>query len=138
MIVTIDNCREFMINGGLKTSFIYPIKEWEHFRIEDEITIKLSNKEIIVIPVGFIFDGSSSPNYLRGLFPRYGDFILAALIHDFCYKTDYKMKEMGAFAAQRFADDEMLLWSMVLHNNSFGNKLRWKAVRWFGKSTYIK
>jgi len=138
MIVTIENIERYLLFSGLVLSPVYPITKWEHFEIQEPIKVELSNGEIINIPHGFTFDGSSAPRFIWNLFPSYGDFLFAALIHDFMYKTDYKRKELGTYKAQKFADDEMLIWSNLLHSNKIGNKLRHLAVRIFGKNIYIQ
>ena len=114
------------------------IKNDKYFVVLHPVTIELSNGETIHIPDGFRFDGSSSPKWLRGVFPTYGAMLLPALIHDWLYITDHKRNEIGTRAARKFADREMFLWSQKTNPNKIDNKLRFWAVRIFGKNVYIR
>jgi hypothetical protein len=111
-----------------------------YFVTLDDLCVKLSDDTIVIIPKGFKFDGSSVPRVLEFLFRRYGPFLFAALIHDWMYKNDYKIEELGQKDAQKLADIEMLLWSDATNYKSnwslLDNWLRYKAVRLFGKKVY--
>jgi hypothetical protein len=104
----------------------YKSKMW---RVHEDLTVTLSNGELLVIPKGFITDLSSVPKPLWSIFPPFGDFLLASLVHDYLYVVRYKNN-------RKFADKEMLKISMKLHNSSrlkiLDNKLRYLAVRLFG------
>ena len=99
------------------------------FKLEYDITYKLSDGTTIVIPKGFITDLSSVPDRLWGVFPPYGDFLMAAIVHDYLYVGD---KSRG----RKFADKEMLKISKKLNNknilNKIDNNLRYAGVRVFG------
>jgi hypothetical protein len=60
MLITKKNVVEHLKKGLVKTSMVYPITKDAHYIVEEELTIKLSNEEIIKIPKGFAFNGSSS------------------------------------------------------------------------------
>jgi len=102
--------------------------------------VELQDGTVITIPKGFSFDGSSVPRWLEVVFRRYGPFLFAAMIHDWLYVTDYRRDILGDKEAQRFADEEMLLWSDATNFHSnwslLDNWLRYKAVRWFGRKVY--
>lgn len=136
MRITLENIHEYLSTDGLEVSTVYPITRQNHFRTIKELEIELSDFDIITIPKGFEFDGSSSPRFLWWLFPSYGDFLFAALIHDWMYKTDYKRKTIGTYRARLFADNEMLVWSDTINQNYLDNKIRYLAVRIFGKKFY--
>ncbi len=140
MLLTKENIVDNLKNGVVKTSMVYPINKDRHFVILEELTIKLSNAEIIKIPKGFTFNGSSSPRFLWWLFPSYGDFFFAAIIHDYLYHIRFKSDEINIKLAKRFADKEMLIWSNILNNRNFGKKidnyLRYYAVLLFGMKQY--
>lgn len=110
-----------------------------YYKLEVGLTIELSNKDIIVIPDGFIWDLSSVPRFLWGLLPPDGDFELASLIHDFLYKTP----ALGY--SRKFSDDEMLIWSKAVSGTqnkwsfrNLDNQLRYIAVRIFGNIIWKK
>lgn len=115
-------------------------KDEKYFKVIKSFQILLSNGEQIEIEEGFQFDGSSTPKYLTWLLPRYGSFFIASLIHDWLYVFDYKRTEMGVKRAQKIADGEMLFWSNIVNNRTvlkrLDNKVRYLAVRMFGKKIY--
>ena len=96
-------------------------KKGKKWVISSAITYTLSNGDIITIPEGFETDLSSVPKILWGIFPPYGNFLLAALVHDYLYVTKYKED-------RAFADREMLIISNKLHSNKLDNYLRYYAV----------
>lgn len=114
----------------------------KYWIIEKDIIVNLSNGDFIQIKKGFQTDLSSVPKILWGLFPPFGDFILASIVHDWLYFNKYKAKECGTKRARKFADNEMLYFSNILNNRNFldyiGNNLRYYAVRLFGKKVYVK
>lgn len=101
------------------------------YQLLEELNFELSNKELITIPKGFIWDLSSVPRVLWSLFAPDGDYEIASLIHDFLYITKpYDRK---------FADKEMLIWSRELNSTknkwsirNLDNWVRYYAVRGFG------
>jgi hypothetical protein len=42
----------------------------------------------VVVPIGFRWDGASSPKFARSIFPRWGDYSGAALVHDYMYSKE--------------------------------------------------
>ncbi|GAG87218.1 unnamed protein product [marine sediment metagenome] len=140
--VTRKNIKGLMENGLIKFSIVYPLNKNGHFRLANTISIRLSSGGMIIIPAGFEFDGSSSPRFLWWLFPSYGDFFFAALIHDYLYHTQYMAEDIGMGHAQKFADEEMLNWSNILNKKTIGKKVdnyfRFYAVRLFGKKVFRK
>ena len=97
-------------------------KLWTMFQSIDHT---LHNGEVITIPQDFETDLSSVPKILWSIFPPYGNFILAALVHDYLYIAD---KTRG----RRFADKEMLIISNKTHKNKLDNYIRFIGVRAFG------
>lgn len=128
--VNFNNIKSHLKLGLIHINMVYPIRKDSHFRVERDIKITLSNDAEIVIPKNFEFDGSSAPRFLWWLFPSYGNFFFASLIHDYLYETK--------FYKQEFADSEMLIWSNVLNSNKIDNYFRYFAVRLFGKKVYRK
>ena len=101
------------------------------FILIKDIIVQLSNGDVITIPKGFKTDLSSVPNFLWPVLSPYGDFLLAAIIHDYLYVKDY--------ISQKFADKEMLIWSNVINpRKKLDNILRYWGVRLFGKTVYKK
>jgi hypothetical protein len=130
-MITKENVVEYLENGLVKTSMVYPITKESHYIILEDLVVKLSDENIIKIPKGFTFNGSSSPRFLWWAFPPYGDFFFAAILHDYLYDIKYP---------KNVADNEMLIWSNTLNKRNFGKKvdnyLRYYAVKFFGMKQY--
>jgi len=139
--VNIYNAKSLLGLGLIKVIPVYPINKEAHFRLIHDLRVILSDGREIIIPKDFEFDGSSSPRFIWWLFPSYGDFFFAALLHDYLYSIRYLSEEIGLSLAQKYADDEMLIWSNALNSKTYwrllDNSLRHKAVRWFGKKQYL-
>lgn len=113
-----------------KTSdWLRKTKSTKYWVVAQNIEIVLSDGLFIVIPRGFETDLSSTPKWLWGVVPPYGDFLLAALIHDYLYVM--KLRD------RKYADFEMLIWSRALNNDTWlqrlDNEIRYVFVRWFGR-----
>jgi hypothetical protein len=130
-MITKENVVEYLSNNLVKTSMVYPITKESHYIILEDLVVKLSDENIIKIPKGFTFNGSSSPRFLWWAFPPYGDFFFAAILHDYLYDIKYP---------KNVADNEMLIWSNTLNKRNFGKKvdnyLRYYAVKFFGMKQY--
>ena len=139
--VDLENIESLLKLGLIKVNLVYPITKSSHFRLGVDLSIKLSNGNKVLIPKDFEFDGSSAPRFLWWFFPSYGDFFFAAVIHDYLYHTKYMSEDLGMDYAQKFADKEMLRWSILLNRKSFGkqidNYMRYYAVKLFGKKQYL-
>lgn len=134
--VNLNNIKSHLKMGLIHINMVYPIRKDAHFRVERPIKITLNDGHEITIPKNYEFDGSSSPKILWWLFPSYGNFFFAALIHDFLYTEQYLKNDIGLKAAQKFADKEMLIWSNLLNKNKIDNYFRYLAVRLMGKKIY--
>lgn len=97
-------------------------KKWKLFQ---DIDIVLGDGQILNIPSDFETDLSTVPKILWGIFPPFGNFLLAAIVHDYLYVMKDKR-------GRKFADSEMLRISNNLHNNKVDNYFRYYAVRLFG------
>jgi hypothetical protein len=121
---------------GVKYSGFGTTKRW---MVAESFTETLSDGITLTIPAGFKTDLSTVPRILWPLFAPYGDFIRAAIVHDWMYVTDYKRAKFGTYRARKLADDEMLYLSSCYNpKNPIDNYLRWAAVRIFGRFIYLK
>lgn len=140
MIYTLSNIRELSkINNPVKTSYIIDSRKrtkWKTFVLEDEVIVELSNGVLLEIPAGFMWDKSSSPRIFWSLIPPFGNFEIAALIHDYIY-VNCKDK-----FTRQFADLEMYKWSIAIQGTkkiswyNIDNTIRYYAVKWFGGSVW--
>ncbi len=131
MIYTLENIyNQSIINNPVKYSRIINGNKWNRYVLENDITIKLSNNDIITIPKGFKYDLSSSPRFLWSILPPDGDFAIGALIHDYLY--------VNKLYNRKFNDLEMLKWSKVMNGTrkislrNIDNYTRYYGVRLFG------
>ena len=131
MIYTLENIyNQSIINNPVKYSRIINGTSWNRYVLENDITIKLSNSDIITIPKGFKYDLSSSPRLLWSILPPDGDFAIGALIHDYLYENK--------LYTRKFNDLEMLKWSKVMNGTrkislrNIDNYTRYYGVRLFG------
>tara|TARA_R110000744_G_scaffold132061_1_gene240268 strand:+ start:41 stop:415 length:375 start_codon:yes stop_codon:yes gene_type:complete len=103
------------------------------YEIEGDIQVSLSDDTSVVIPKGFMTDGSSTPWWLKWMFPPIGRQILASIVHDYLYNID---KSRG----KKFADKEMLIISKEYNNRNvfklIDNYLRYAAVVVGGKNSW--
>ncbi len=117
-----------------KEIWLKPItgKKWE---VVKPIVVELSDGYLITIPKGFITDLSSVPQPFWNIFTPYGDFLLAAIVHDYLYVIKYNND-------RAFCDKEMLIISKALNNADWfkrkDNEIRYKTVRLFGNHYWNK
>lgn len=124
---------------AMQFEFLPDGKSNKNWMVLSPIIVTLSDGHTLTIPTGYVTDLCSTPRFLWGLYPPYGKFLLACLIHDYLYFINYRMEELGQYKAQLFADDEFLLWQNALAPKTPGiNFTRYKAVRMFGKSVYMR
>lgn len=107
------------------------------YKLLKGLDIELRKGQLIHIPEGFIWDLSSVPRFLWGVFPPDGDFELAALIHDYLYVTKIMTRKQ--------ADEEMFAWSKAVAGtlnrsawSDHDNWIRYAMVRVFGWAVYYK
>lgn len=132
MVYTINNVLvQSKIKNPVSLSRNIQTKDkWCRYTVNEEILIKLTNGQYLVIPKGYQTDISSVPRLFWSLLPPDGDFALAAIIHDYLYEN--KM------FTRKFNDNEMLKWSKVLNGtikislHNIDNYTRFYFVRLFG------
>jgi len=119
-------------------------KKWHTYRLYKAIRIELSNKTVITIPRGFTWDLSSVPRLLWAVLPPDGNFIIAALIHDYLYQNWFYLTWLNSMDDPRkFTDNEMLLWSKAMNGTKklsikkIDNYTRFYGVRLFGTKAWI-
>lgn len=132
-ILTLDNIKQELYKGMVcPKDRIYGKKK--QYKLLTDVYVQLSNNELIKIHNGFEWDLSSVPRILWFILPPDGDFEIAALIHDYLYRS-------GKYS-RKFADKEMLKWSRVSNSsnifNRIDNNVRYIGVRAFGWYMYNK
>ena len=126
-MITLSNVQQRLgADNVIQLSYIYSYRSRRYWRLLSDIEIELSNGQPVVIKAGYYTDLSSSPKWLWSMFPPFGDFLLAALIHDWLYSNNIGSRED--------ADLEMFYLSQAVNGNELDNVIRYNAVRCFGKS----
>lgn len=62
--------------------------DWKLWQLEHDLVYEVGDKgsgKVISVPVGFITDGASIPQFLWSILPTWGTYSRAAVIHDFLY-----------------------------------------------------
>lgn len=139
-IIGLENVVEELRKGNVitKAKIYSPVNKWRQYVLLNDVYVNLTNGLTIKIPAGFQWDLSSVPRLLWPVLPPDGDHEIAALIHDYLYRTRYKAEEWGDFQARKFADKEMFIWSRKCNKLYVDNKLRYWGVRAFGGITFKK
>ena len=102
-----------------------PLGDGKNFKL-DESLIYSSDlvKERVIAPKGFITDGASIPWIFRPIFPVWGRWGKAAVLHDWLYReTDYPKR-----LCDSMFDEAM----KVLHVHEDKRNVIYKAVKYFG------
>jgi hypothetical protein len=135
MVYTLKNITHYQKEYSIvEMKYVMGVNTKNKYQLINSIKIELSNKDIITIPSGFIWDLASVPRILWSLLPPDGDFTLGFLIHDYLYST----KSLNNYT-RKFCDDEMLIWTFKTSGTSnpisFRNIdifIRYYGVRLFG------
>lgn len=135
MIYTLNNINQFQAQYSIvKRQRVVGKNTKNDYRLLEPLTFKLSNGDVITIPLGFQWDLSSVPRIFWWLLPPDGDFEVASMIHDHLY---INKKTLGH--TRSFVDKEMLIWSKYVSgtNNKYSlrnidNYTRYIFVRIFG------
>ena len=101
-------------------------KQW---RLCNELAFEF-NGSLYVVPLGFVTDGASIPRIYRWRFSPLGQWVRAATIHDWIYRTpDVAISRHDAdkifFAAMK--QDSVSRWT---------RNVMYRAVQLFGRSSY--
>ena len=125
--ITKDNVVEQLLSDELIVqSYVYSDKSGKYWKIQNPITVELSNGEVINIPKGFVYDMSTVPKWLWSFVRPVNDGLFGYLVHDVLYVN--KVKGM----TRKQVDKEMLFWTNITNDNKFDNKLRYTIVRLLG------
>ena len=141
-MITIHNISEKNIDHLINTTSNKFMEDDKYWVFSEDVEIKLLTGDVITIPEGFRFNGSSVPRLLRNIMPIYGAVLFAAGIHDYLYHIGYLKEELGEYGGRLVCDEEMLYWSKVTNNKRWTHRLdnyiRYAGVRVGGKSEYDK
>jgi len=125
--ITKDNVVEQLMTDELIVqSYIYSYKSAKYWKLQNPITVELSNSKIINIPKGFVYDMSTVPKWLWSFIRPVNDGLFGYLVHDSLYiDRSHNMN-------RKQCDKEMLFWTSIINKNKFDNYLRYYVVRLLG------
>ena len=110
-----------------KTLLVSPLSDGYRWVIRDEFSYdvgELGSGDTIYVPLNFVTDFASVPRVLWWLFPKWGIYGNAAVIHDWLYWDQYK---------KRKTSDDIFLEAMeVLGVPKWKRYLLYQSVRIFG------
>jgi len=92
--------------------------------IVDEDFVVVIDEKILVIPMGFETDLASTPRFFWPIFPPFGKWTSAAVIHDYLYRVPSR--------SRREADAALYDGCICLGVTKFRAWIMWAAVRLFG------
>lgn len=127
MYITKDNIIEQLLTDELIVqSYVYSDKSSKYWKIQQPITVTLSNGKVINIPKGFVYDMSTVPKWLWSFVRPFNDGLFGYLVHDILYvQRAHDMTRLQC-------DKEMLFWTNLTNSNKFDNYLRYAVVRLLG------
>lgn len=102
-----------------------------HIKILKEFSFHIGSypsNEVITVPVGFISDFASIPQWAQSFISKMGPYTKAAIIHDYLLEIAYKNK--------KFADDIFFEAMTVLKVPAWKKYIIYYAVRLGGKGNY--
>jgi hypothetical protein len=112
---------------------VTPMPDGRRWKLEYEFDYHLGKADspyFIHVPAGFITDFASVPPALYWLFPPWGKYGAAAIVHDFIYQSKILDREM----ADLIFKEAMC----VLGVPAWKRNLMWAGVRLFGWLGYAK
>lgn len=105
-------------------------KDGEYRKLTTDVIFELSDKRILYIKKGFIWDENSIPLFLQTIFPKSGKYAVPALVHDALY---YYTK-----TTRFFADKEFEYWMKALNIKKSQIFFRRIGVELFGYKAWYK
>ena len=125
--ITKDNVVEQLLSDELIVqSYVYSDKDQKYWKIQQPLTVELSNGKIINVPKGFVYDMSTVPKWLWSFVRPVNDGLFGYLVHDVLY-----INRVNGMTRKQ-ADKEMLFWTSIVNSNKFDNYLRYYIVRLLG------
>jgi hypothetical protein len=85
------------------------------------------DSETIVVPAGFITDFASVPRIFWWIYPKWGKYGNAAVIHDYLYSAQLEKYP------KKWADEIFLQGMQVLNVGKFTARILFWAVKYFGR-----
>lgn len=106
---------------------VSPLSDGQNWVIKKDFGYAVGSedsKEVVDVPIGFVTDFASVPRPLWWLFPKWGKYGNAAVIHDYLYWDQrYNKKKADLIFREAMG---------VLGVNKFTSYILYRSVFWFG------
>lgn len=124
-MITVENVlSELEKDNVIVQSYVYSEKSAKYWKLEKDVVVELSNKTVLTIPKGYVYDMATVPKWLWSFVRPFNDGLFGTLIHDYLY--------VNRIGTRRQADREYLFWNNLTNKNKFDNYIRYYTVRAFG------
>ena len=88
-------------------------RQWQ---LVEDWSYELPNKRVIIIPKGFVFDGSSYPALVWLFFSPTGLLLIPVILHEFCFTYDYLWTKQNDKVIKFKVGNGFLKWSALIRN----------------------
>lgn len=105
---------------------------WRVWRLEQNFTYEVGDKgsgRAITVPKGFVTDGASVPQFLWTLFPAWGSYSRAAVVHDLLCHLLHKGTPHAEAPTRKHADDIFMEAMKVCGTGFFTRNILYWGVR---------
>lgn len=120
-------------DAGLLETICTYTRDWE---LMEDWEIFVPSVGVILIPVGFIFDGASIPKMLRWILSPVGILLIPGLVHDFCYHNHFinvHADDVRQWDVSKDDADELFLEIADQETGlPFINQVAYQSVKYFG------
>lgn len=86
-------------------------RQWQ---IVEDWHYELPNKRVVIIPKGFVFDGSSYPALVWLFFSPTGLLLIPVILHEFCFTYNYLWVKQNGHVFKFKEGDGFLKWSALI------------------------
>lgn len=86
-------------------------RQWQ---IVEDWHYQLPNKRVIIIPKGFVFDGSSYPALVWWLFSPTGLLLIPVILHEFCFTYNYLWMKQNGHVFKFKKNNGFFKWSALI------------------------
>lgn len=88
-------------------------RQWQ---IVEDWYYQLPNKRVIIIPKGFVFDGSSYPAIVWWFFSPTGLLLIPVILHEFCFTYNYLWMKQNDHVFKFKKGNGFFKWSALIRN----------------------
>lgn len=113
-------------------------RNWELIENFTYCTDAASDGDILTIPQGFITDLASVPRILWNIYPPFGKYTEAAVLHDYGYRTGGNYPGATKPYSKRDVDNLFRDAMKICGVGAFSRFVLYQAVSKFGKGSFLR